>query len=525
MGDRNLDRRQFIERMSMGVAASTMAPLTFAQQANVSSRPNFLFIIADDLAHRTIHSLNNPEIHTPNLDRLAASGAAFTHCFHQGAWSGAVCIPSRTMLNSGLSAFHAEVGLDRVHTWGQTLGAARYDTYICGKWHLDPTVLQRSFKEMGPVAPGFLAPGTDFYTDSPSDNDADHRNPTFADDPAYFRPRPGDNWDPADKSLNGHWLHANIVDITRPDTIEHSSTIYADHVIEFLAKKSATRETPFFAYLGFNAPHDPRQSPREYLDLYPQDKIEVPPNFLPEHPFDIGPDTFGRDESLAPFPRTPDAVRLHRREYYAIITHMDNEIGRILDALEKSGHASNTYVILTADHGLAVGEHGLLGKQNLYDCSIRIPLLISGPGIKPGKRIDELVYQHSMYATTCELAGIPIPSTVEFPSLAPLLRREPHTLHDAVFTYHRHTQRAIRTRTHKLIVYPQVQKIQLFDIENDPWEMHDLSENPASAQLKAGLFQQLRQMQKELDDPLDLGDPLHGVWHVLPPRNKPSLHG
>lgn len=520
-GDRDMDRRQFIERITMGVAAGTMAaPLSFAQEERGSSRPNFLFMIADDLAWRTIHSLNNAEIQTPNLDRLAASGAAFTHCFHQGAWTGAVCVPSRTMLNSGLSAFHAEVGLDRVHTWGQTMGAAHYDTYICGKWHLDPSVLQRSFKEMGPVGPGFLAAGKDFYTDCPSDNDRDHPNPSFADDPAYYRPRPGNDWNPADRSLNGHWLRANIVDINRPDTVEHSSTLYADSVIEFLSKKPATRNTPFFAYVGFNAPHDPRQSPQEYLDLYPLEKIEVPPNFLPEHPFYIGTDTFGRDESLAPFPRTPDAVRLHRREYYAIVTHLDHEIGRILDALERSGQASNTYIILTADHGLSLGEHGLLGKQNLYDASIRMPLLISGPGIKPGKRIDELVYQHSMYATTCELAGIPIPSTVEFPSLASLLHGESYVPHDAIFTYHRHTQRAIRTRTHKLIVYPQVQKIQLFDIENDPWEMHDLSEDPTVAQLRSDLFQQLRRMQLELGDPLDLADPLHGVWQVLPSHTK-----
>jgi len=225
-------------------------------------------------------------------------------------------------------------------------------------------------------------------------------------------------------------------------------------------------------------------------------------------------------ESLAPFPRTREAVQLHRREYYAIITYMDHQIGRVLDALEKSGKASNTYVILTADHGLAVGEHGLLGKQNVYDCSIRMPLLISGPRIPAGKRVDELVYQHSMYATTCELAGIPIPSHVEFPSLAPLLRGGSHSLHDAIFCYHREFQRTIRTKTHKLIVYPQVKKIQLFDIEKDPWEIHDLADDPAMASLKIKLMQDLRNLQKELDDPLNLHDPLNGVWTVFPASAK-----
>ena len=119
-----MNRRKFIGLMTSGVAASNAVPfMGFAQ--NHSTRPNFLFIIADDLMYRTIHSLNNKEIHTPNLDRLAASGCAFTHCFHQGAWSGAVCLPTCTMLNSGLTAFHAELGVDKVHTWGQTLGRCR----------------------------------------------------------------------------------------------------------------------------------------------------------------------------------------------------------------------------------------------------------------------------------------------------------------------------------------------------------------------------------------------------------------
>jgi arylsulfatase A-like enzyme len=480
-----VDRRKFIELMTAGIAAVTPAsPLAFGQASTSSSRPNFLFIIADDLMFRTIHGLNNAEVHTPNLDRLVASGCSFTHCFHQGSWSGAVCVPSRTMLNSGLTAFHAQDGLDNVHAWGQTLGIAGYDTYICGKWHLDETVLARSFKEMGPVAPGFL-------------------ESTPVTGAAYDRPRPGDNWQPDDESLKGHWLHTNLWVDETPDAIQHSSVVYANSVIDHLTNKAAKRDTPFFIYLGFNAPHDPRQSPREYLDLYPEDKIEIPPNFLPQHPFDQG-DFKVRDELLAPFPRTKEAVQLHRREYYSIISHMDHQMGRILDALQQSGKASNTYVILTADHGLAMGEHGLMGKQNLYDCSIRMPLLISGPGIAAGKRVDELVYQHSMYATTCELAGVEVPKSVEFPSLAPLLHGENTPVQDAVFSYYRDFQRMVRTKTHKLIVYPQIRRVQVFDLEKDPWEMHDLSEDPQAASMKAELMQRLLRFQQELGDKLNL---------------------
>lgn len=482
-----MNRRHFLGLMGSGIAAAqTGQPRSLAPELSspAASRPNFLFIICDDLVFRSIHSINNPEVHTPNLDRLAASGAAFTHSFHQGSWSAAVCISSRTMLNSGLSAFHAEDGFDDVPSWGQTLGNAGYQTYICGKWHLDPTVLQRSFQEMGPIGPGMF--------DSTPEGGA-----------AYGRPRPGDNWQPWDESLQGHWIHTQLWRNQTPDRIQHSAALFTDVLIDHLLKKAARREAPFFIYLGFNTPHDPRQAPREYLDLYPEDKIEVPRNFLPQHPFDQG-DMHIRDEMLAPFPRTPEAIRLHRREFYALISYTDAQVGRILDALERSGKASNTYVIFTADHGLTVGEHGLMGKQNLYDCSVRMPLLVAGPGIKAGERIDSLVYLQCLYATTCDLAGIPVPSTVDFKSLAPLLRGERSVPYEKVFSYYRDFQRMIRTPTHQLIVYPQVKKVQLFDVEQDPWEMHDLSGDPASATLLRELGEQLVSLQHELGDKLKL---------------------
>ena len=256
-------------------------------------------------------------------------------------------------------------------------------------------------------------------------------------------------------------------------------------------------------YVGFNAPHDPRQSPEHCLRRYPKEKIEIPPNYLPEHPFDEG-DHRIRDEILAPFPRTREAVQLHRSEYYSIITHLDEQIGLILTALQRSGKADNTYVILTADHGLAVGQHGLMGKQNMYDHSVRMPLLICGPGIRKRKRVDELVYQHSMFATTCELAGVPVPKSVEFPSLADFVTGSGAAKHDAVFSYYRDFQRMVRTREHKLIVYPQIGRQQLFDLTKDPWETKDVSEESGYREVCATLFARLRGFQRELEDKLDL---------------------
>lgn len=476
-----MDRRKFISLLPAGLAAQQA--LAAAPATARSARPNFLFLIADDLMFRTIQSINNREVHTPNMDRLAASGCAFTHCFHQGSWTGAVCVASRTMLNSGLSAFRAQRQAEDVTTWGQTLGAAGYDTYICGKWHLSPMMLGRSFHELGQIGPAM-------FVSTPENGQA------------YNRPSPGNTWQPDDRTLRGHWVSAQLWHSDVPDHIQHACSIYAETASEFLRGQLAHRDKPFFMYVGFNSPHDPRQSPKEFLDLYPQDKIEIPPNYLPEHPFDQG-DARVRDEMLAPFPRTREAVQLHRREYYALISYFDSQIGKILDALEATGRAGNTYVILTADHGLAVGEHGLMGKQNLYDCSARMPLLISGPGVPRGRRVNELVYQHSMFATTCELAGVSAPAHVEFPSIAPLLHQD-RPVHDAVFCRYRNFQRSVRTTRYKLIVYPEVQKVQLFDLEQDPWETRNLADDPALAGTKTDLWTRLLQFQKELDDPLVL---------------------
>jgi choline-sulfatase len=226
----------------------------------------------------------------------------------------------------------------------------------------------------------------------------------------------------------------------------------------------------------------------------------VPRNYLPEHPFDHG-DLHGRDERLAPFPRSREAVQVHRAEYYAHITYMDAQIGRILDAVEASSAAANTYVIITADHGLAVGQHGLMGKQNLYDHSVRMPLMIAGPGIPKARRVEEMLYQHSLFATTCELAGVAPPGSLEFASIAGLARgRGSGRGHDAMFCYYQGFQRSVRTRDHKLIVYPKARVTQLFDLKKDPWETKNLAEDRRYAGLRRQLMERLRGMQGELGD-------------------------
>ena len=467
-------------------------------QSDLPVKPNFLFLFADDQAYNALGSLNE-FIQTPNIDRLMASGKTFTHCYNQGSWSGAVCVVSRAMLNSGLYIYHARDRFNEVPLWGQTFQEAGYSTFLTGKWHNGAPAVLRSFEQAKSVGKGM------FETKGGPKG------------PGYRRPTAENNtWQPYDTSLTGHW-RPQVWDVVASDSgrvkgemyvsQQHTSELYADNAIDFLNNHIESDERPFFMYVAFNAPHDPRQSPKEYVDLYPAEDVALPVNFLPEHPFDQGERYTLRDEILGPFPRTEEAVKTQLGEYYAIITHMDAQIGRILDALEESGQMENTYIMFSADHGLAMGSHGLFGKQNAYDHSIRMPFAISGPGIEAGSKTDDKIYLQSLFPTTCDLANIPIPEHVEFPSLVAAIEGGAFEEHPAIFGSYKDYQRLIRTSTHKLILYPQVEEVQLFDLEADPAEMNDIAELPENKELVQQLFEELLLLQEEVGDTLKLTAP------------------
>ncbi len=303
-------------------------------------------------------------------------------------------------------------------------------------------------------------------------------------------PLPGqpDPWSPSDPKFGGFWQGG-----------KHWTEVVGDDTVGFLGEASKS-EKPFFMYIAFNAPHDPRQSPKEYVDRYPLDRIQVPENFLPEYPHK---DTIGcgpglRDEKLGPFPRDEHAVKVHRQEYYAIITHLDAQIGRILDALEQSGEAENTWIFFTADHGLAVGHHGLFGKQNLYDHSLRVPFLAAGPGVKAGAKIDAPIYLQSAMATALDLAGADREG-IEFESVRPLLEGKDDGL-DAVYGAYNELQRAVIDDGWKLILYPKARVARLYHLAEDPQEMRDLAADPAMTAKKRELFARFLELQKEFDD-------------------------
>jgi len=349
-----------------------------------------------------------------------------------------------------------------IPTIPEFLRLSGWSTFGVGKWHNGKASHARSFSGGGAIFFGGMS---------------DHlRVPVFDFDPSGRYP-----------------------DAARRAGGAFSSTLFADEAVRFLRTEKGPG--PFFLYVAFTAPHDPRTPPEPQASLYDPTRMPLPANFLPEHPFDNG-EMKVRDEELAPRPRDPETVRRHLAAYYGMVSHMDSEIGRILDALRETGRDKDTLVVFASDQGLAIGSHGLLGKQNLYDHSVRTPLVFCGPGVPRGGQSDALCYLFDVFPTLCDLTGMKAPATVEGQSLAPILSGKAAKARDLVFGAYRDVQRMVRTDRWKLIRYPKVGRAQLFDLKEDPEETRDLSADPACAARIAELDALLRKEQKKLGDPL-----------------------
>ncbi|MCD6202240.1 MAG: sulfatase-like hydrolase/transferase, partial [Bacteroidales bacterium] len=352
---------------------------------------------------------------------------------------------------------------------------AGYETYMTGKWHVRVKP-QRVFDHVMHERPGMP-----------------NQTPQ-----GYNRPRsPQDTvWEPWDTIYGGYWKGG-----------KHWSEVLGDDAVHFL-HEAAQKENPFFMYLAFNASHDPRQSPRKFVEMYNVDSISLPKSFLPEYPYGekIGAGRTLRDERLMPFPRTSYAVRVNRLEYNAITTHMDVQIGRILKALKETGEMDHTYIFFTADHGLSIGAHGLAGKQNLYDISIRVPFIVVGPGIPQNKKIHTDIYLQDAMATALHLAGVQKPDFVFFHSILPIINgKRKSSYYPAIYGAYLNYQRMIRKDGYKLIVYPQVPVVLLYDLNKDPDEIEDLAGKAEYRGKVKELFSELEALQKEMKDTLDLG--------------------
>ena len=446
--------------------------------AQAAPKPNFLVIITDDQRADTLHALGNPNIRTPNLDRLAKQGVTFT----RATCADPHCVPSRAEIMTGASGFRngvwaANLKLRQdVTFWAEAMRSAGYHTWYSGKWMNDGSPKTRGYEETR----GLFSSGG--AKDKPLSNPTDHKGAPVT---GYT------GW--TFKTDKGEVELKKGIGLT-PYTSRH----IANSVIELIARKP---DEPFFLHVNFTAPHDPLHFPAGYEQSYDPDKLPVPKNFLPEHPFDHG-NLRGRDEQLLPWPRTPEAIRGELVAYYSVLEDMDAQVGRILKGLEETGQAANTFIIFSSDHGLAVGSHGLMGKQNMYEHTINVPFIIGGPGLPKGKRSDAQCYLRDLFSTTCELAGIAIPESVQGKSLVPVLKGKSKELYPEIYGHFTNVSRMVREDRWKLIWYPQIKRTQLFDIDRDPFELKDLSTDGAQLERIARLRQKLELWFKSQGDPV-----------------------
>jgi arylsulfatase A-like enzyme len=481
----------------------------------IPEKPNILFIFADDQSPKTIGAYGNSQIQTPNLDQLAQKGVNFSNAYNMGSWSGAVCKASRAMINSGRSVWQAHK-MDKLYstgkgideTWSKLLEAEGYDTYMTGKWHVTAKA-HKVFQTSKHVRPGMPKDNWDHWTMVNLFKDfyagkTDYKSVEEFMPVGYNRPLSpeDDSWSPTDPKHGGFYQGG-----------KHWSEVLKDDAVSFI-NEAANKPNPFFMYVAFNAPHDPRQAPKAYQDKYTAAELALPKNWednYPEKDF-IGNGPSLRDAALAPFPRTKFATREHLKEYYALITHLDTQVGEIMGALKASGKMDNTYIIYTADHGLSVGERGLFGKQNMYEEAVRAPFIIWGPGIEGGQTVDADIYLQDAMATSLDIAGADKPDYVFFNSIIDLAKgKTTQGSYDAIYGAYINSQRMIKKDGFKLIVYPDAKKIKLFDLTADPDEMHDIASNSKYSSKVKKLFNELVKLQNSFEDSLDLTEMLKSL--------------
>ena len=416
-----------------------------------AAKPNFLVIVTDDQRPDTIGVLGNPRIDTPNFDWLVRNGITFENFI----CSNPLCVPSRAEILTGCSGFRNGVlGMGgekmdpKLILWPTAMKSGGYATWYSGKWMNDGQPVTRGYDETRALFTG--GGGTWKRGEEVRGRKGrvitGYRNWTFKN----TQGRPELNKGIGLTSLTDKYI--------------------ADGALEFMQRKT---DKPFFLHVNFTGPHDPLVYPEGYEKKYTAAKMKLPKNFLPRHPFDHG-NFEGRDERLLPWPRTKVDVLDELAIYYAVIDNIDKQVGRMLDQLRADGRLKNTYVIFTSDHGLAIGSHGLMGKQNMYDHTMRGPFFIAGPGLAKGCRTSTFANLRDIYPTVCELAGIAIPETVEAKSLTPILRDQHKIIHKAGYGYFRDVQRMFQTEQWKLVFYPKINRYQLFNLKADPYEQKNL---------------------------------------------------
>ena len=422
--------------------------------ATLAAPPNVVFIVSDDQRADTICALGNSGIETPTLDSLVRRGTTLM----RAVATYPICHVSRAEMLTGCPARVAYPKYpsppidNKLQTLPRTFAEAGYDVCYTGKWHTDGTPERHGYTTTSGMysSGGGRGQSLTYPKDHAGRVVTGYTGWTFKTPQGVAEPNKG-------------------IGLT-PSTDQH----IADGAIRFL--KSPERAKPFFLHLNFTAPHDPRLWPAGEKRYRAAD-MKLPDNFAAEHPFDHG-NKGGRDERLLPRPLQAADVQAELACYYAAITEMDRQLGRVMQTLEECNFGDNTIVVFTSDQGLALGSHGLLGKQNLYEHTVTVPLILAGPGVPANRRSIAQCCLYDLFPTLCELAALPIPSTVQGKSLVPLFKGTSTELYPQIIAHFTDTQTMVREARFKLIHYWKQNRSQLFDLHTDPQELSDLARSP-----------------------------------------------
>ena len=474
----------FVTSLALLIFSGTAVALEKASK----TRPNILFIIVDDQSPFDLKIYNpKSELETPNIDRLAAEGMTFDGAYHMGSFSGAVCTPSRHMVMTGRTVWHLPIGP--------------------GQKTCPPDIAEQT------MAAVFNRAGYDTMRTCKRGN-------SYA-------------------AANGKFTVVH--DATkRGGTEETGSAWHGKQVMEYLDQRESTKDAdPFLIYFGFSHPHDTRDGTPELLAKYGAvnhtDKQNLPPanpkqpalpvNYLPKHPFHHGHPGLRDEVSVSGVweKRDERTIRNELGREFACGENIDIQVGRVLKKLEAMGELDNTFICYTADHGMAIGRHGLQGKQNLYQHTWRVPFIVKGPGIKPGSRATGNIYLLDALSTLCDLTSVKAPESSEGISFKPVLEGQQETVREVLFgVYNGGTKpgmRCVRKGDWKLIKYDvmngEVRETQLFNLTENPHEfisehgkqqpmLTDLAENPAYADELAEMEALLLSEMRRLDDPYRL---------------------
>lgn len=458
-----ITRRDFLRYSSTGFLAASAACRTTPLLKKKAPRPHFVFMMTDDQRWDGMGCAGNPVLKTPNMDRIAGEGVRFSNMFV----TTSLCGPSRATNLTGKYAHLHGVRRNGLAlppdqpTFPEILKEAGYETAFIGKWHNRDQAEGRNFDYT------FMFKGQGRY-----------ENPVIA-----------ENFGPGREYAG------------------HVTDILTDAAVRFL--KYRDRQKPFCLCLWFKAPHRSWHPPERVKNLFNDAEMPVPANY--------NDDYRGRPEAvrnadmrIGDFDDVPDLNTFLRR-YYACLAAVDENVGRVLDALKDLGYEKDTVVLYSGDNGFFLGEHHFFDKRLMYEESIRVPLLVKYPRlVTPGTTDSRMVLNIDVAPTLLDLAGLPVPAGMNGRSIKPLLKNQKAAWRqDFLYEYYEYPavhmvrkHRGVRTERWKYIHYfEEPEEFELYDLKNDSHEMNNLASRPGYEEVKLRLQARLLELRKENRDP------------------------